>query len=56
MSTSQIQALNRIIKNGWKSLAVEDQSDADAMRDAAKEILEALEKVAEADKPQEPTA
>lgn len=45
MSATELKTLAVIIRNGWKSLATEDQSDADVMLATAKEILEALEKL-----------
>lgn len=45
MSQAELKTLAAIIRQGWKSLATEDQSDADVMLATAKEILESLEKL-----------
>ena len=45
MSQAELKSLATIIRQGWKTLATEDQADADAMLATAKEILEALEKL-----------
>jgi hypothetical protein len=45
MSTTELKSLATIIRAGWKSLATEDQSDADTMVEVVKELLESLEKL-----------
>jgi hypothetical protein len=45
MSQTELKSLAKIIRNGWKQLATSDQTDADEMLAAAKEILEALEEL-----------
>lgn len=43
MTQPELKSLAIIIRNGWKELATNDQTDADQMLAVAKEILEALE-------------
>lgn len=45
MSQTELKSLAKIIRNGWKELATNDQTDADQMLAVAKEILEALEEL-----------
>lgn len=45
MSVTETKTLAKIIRQGWKDLATNDQSDGDAMSTIVKEILEALEEL-----------
>jgi hypothetical protein len=45
MNPDQLKALSKIILAGWRSLALADQSDADALLEVLKEVLEGLEEI-----------
>ena len=47
MSISEQKTLAKLIKNGWKDLALADQTDADEMREIVRDLLESLEKIEE---------
>jgi hypothetical protein len=45
MSATELKTLSKIIKMGWKQLALADQDDADEMLKILKETLESLEEL-----------
>jgi len=47
MSITEQKTLAKLIKNGWKDLALADQDDAAEMYGVIKDLLEALEKLEE---------
>lgn len=47
MPEPRTKALATAIKNGWKKLALADQSDADELAKVIKELLEELEAIDE---------
>jgi hypothetical protein len=51
MSAEQLQALNRIIRTGWKNLANDTEGDYDTTIETAKTMLEELEALVETIKP-----
>lgn len=52
MSAAQLQALNRIIRDGWKALAKDTEGDYDVTLETTTKILEALEAIVESEKPE----
>lgn len=45
MSISEQKTLAKLIKNGWKELALSDQTDADEVVQIVRNLLESLEKL-----------
>lgn len=47
MSANELKTLAKIVKSGWKQLALADQTDADELVEILRDVLESIEKLEE---------